>query len=50
MRLLSEGPSRLREPGGEVLTAQLNPSFSGPSPHPHREAQGGEVTAAGSGL
>lgn len=27
----------------EVLTGQLNPSLSGHSPQPHREAQGGGV-------
>ena len=38
------------ERGWEVLTAQLDPGFSGPSPHPHREAQDEEVTYIGSGL
>lgn len=47
---LSEGPDWLMELGWEVLTGQLDPSLSGPSPHPHHEAQGGELTYVGSGL
>lgn len=47
---LSEGPAWLREHGWEVLTAQLDPGFSAPVPHPHHEAQEEEVTYFGSGL